>query len=117
MCRNRSTGTSASTNLLTASALPSARRSRSQSAIGGDAALGDHQMAVAALKRRRTVSDEEGGPAGREPIDRLEDARLGLDVDRAGRLVEDQDRRVAQECARDRDALALASGEEHAAFA
>ena len=43
--------------------------------------------------------------------------RLGLEVDGAGGLVEDQDRRVLQESARERHALPLASGEGHAALA
>ena len=42
---------------------------------------------------------------------------LGLDVERAGRLVEDEHRRVAQDRAGDRDALLLAAGEAEAALA
>ncbi len=45
------------------------------------------------------------------------DHRLVFGVDRGERLVEDQDRRVAQQGAGDRQALALAAGEQHAAFA
>ena len=43
--------------------------------------------------------------------------RLALGVERAGRLVEQQDRRVAQDGAGDGDALALAAGQRHAALA
>ena len=50
-------------------------------------------------------------------VDRLLDARLGLDVERAGRLVEHQDRRILEDRAGDRDALALAARKLAAALA
>ena len=43
--------------------------------------------------------------------------RLGLGVERRRRLVQDQDRRVAQDGARDGDALLLALGQRHAPLA
>jgi hypothetical protein len=49
--------------------------------------------------------------------DRLADLRLGPRVQRAGRLVEYEDRRVAQQRARDREALTLATAHAHAALA
>ena len=45
------------------------------------------------------------------------DRRLGLGVDRRERVVEDQDRRVEQQRARERGALALSAREHHAALA
>jgi hypothetical protein len=39
------------------------------------------------------------------------DLALGADVHRRGRLVEDQDPRVGEQCARERDELALSEGE------
>ena len=45
------------------------------------------------------------------------DALLGRGVDRGGRIVEHQDRRAEQDAAGDRQALALAAGERHAALA
>ena len=53
----------------------------------------------------------------RRPVDRFLDACLGLDVERAGRLVEHEDRRVLQDRAGDRDALALAARKLAAALA
>ena len=47
----------------------------------------------------------------------LDHEPLGLGVERRGRLVEDQDRRVADHRPRDADALALAAGERIAALA
>ena len=45
------------------------------------------------------------------------DLLLGLGVERRGRLVEQQDARVLQDGAGDRDALLLAAGELQAALA
>ena len=52
-----------------------------------------------------------------QPVERPLDARFGLDVERAGGLVEDQDRRVLEDGARDGEALALAAGQRGAALA
>ena len=49
--------------------------------------------------------------------DRLLDLVLGGAVDRAGRVVEDQDARVGQQRAGDREPLALPAGERDAALA
>ena len=50
-------------------------------------------------------------------VDGQLDARLGLDVQRAGRFVEHEDRRVLQHRAGDRDALAFATRQLGAALA
>ena len=62
----------------------------------------------------RHQEDQPARAPGRQV---LEHAPLGLGVERRGRLVEDQDRRVLQHRARDRDALALAGRELRAALA
>lgn len=41
---------------------------------------------------------------------------LGLIVQGAGRLIQDQDARVADQCTRDRNSLALATGQTRALF-
>ena len=53
----------------------------------------------------------------RQPVERLLDHRLVLGIDRGQRLVEDQDRRVAQQRPRDRQALPLAARQLDAALA
>ena len=53
------------------------------------------------------MREDEGGAALHQPIQRLLDDRLVLRIDRGQRLVEDQDRRVAQQRPGDGDALAL----------
>ena len=45
------------------------------------------------------------------------DLRLGHRIERAGRFVEDQDRRILEQRARDGEPLALAAGEQPAALA
>src|SRR5437667_2277795 len=39
-----------------------------------------------------------------------------MDIEGAGRLIEDEDRRVFEECPRERDALSFAAGQLHSAF-
>ena len=52
-----------------------------------------------------------------EPVERLLDQHLGRAVDVRGGLVEDEDPRVGEQCARDRDQLPLAGREACAALA
>ena len=55
--------------------------------------------------------------SARDAVERRLDFALGVDVERRGRLVEDQDRRRLQDGAGDGDALLLAAGELQAALA
>jgi hypothetical protein len=64
----------------------------------------------------RTVRDDKGGAAGRQALDPVHHLRLGLDIKSRGRLVENEDRRIAQECAGDRQTLLLALRQGGAAF-
>ena len=66
--------------------------------------------------RAGAVGDDEGGAAAHDLLQRGPDAELGLDVDAAGGVVEDEDARVHHERPRDRDALALAAAEREAAL-
>src|SRR6185503_15910656 len=67
--------------------------------------------------RRQAVRDDERRPALHHLVERGLDLGLGRRVERARRLVEDEDRRILQQGARDGEALALAPGEEAAALA
>ena len=80
-------------------------------------AVVQHHDQVGVADRGQAVGDHERGAAHHQVVERVEDHGLGLGVDRRGRLVEDQDRRVADEGARDADALALAARELRAALA
>ena len=63
------------------------------------------------------MRDDEGRPARRETLEPLQDQGLGLRVQRRGRLVQDQDRRVAHERAGDGDSLLFTLGERDALLA
>ena len=69
---------------------------------------------------RRTVDkpvrDDDCRPSRHQRPERVLNERFALGVERARGLVEDQNRRVLQDRARDRDALALAAGELDAAL-
>ena len=67
--------------------------------------------------RRQAVGDDDRRAAGQQPAQALLDAALGVQVDVRGRLVEDQDPRVGDQRAGERDQLALAGRELHAALA
>ena len=86
-------------------------------ALLDDAAVIDHEQAVHRGDRRQAVRDRHHRLAFHQPIEALLDRRLDFGVERAGRLVEQQDRRVLQHHARDRDALPLSARELHAALA
>ena len=70
--------------------------------------------AVGAPDGRESVRDDQGRAVHHEPFDRLLDEAFRLGIERRGRFVEDEDGRVLQEGARDRESLALASRERHA---
>ena len=67
--------------------------------------------------RREPMRDHQRGASLHQPLERGLHERLALGIERRRRLIEQQQRRVAQDRARDRDALALAAGERHAALA
>jgi hypothetical protein len=82
-----------------------------------DAALLEHHDVVGQRDRRQPVGDDERRPAGHDLAQRGLDRLLGRGVDRGGRVVEDQDPRVGEEGARDREPLALPAGEREPALA
>src|SRR6516225_10953034 len=51
---------------------------------------------VAVPDRARSMRDDKAGARGDQPVERVDDGHLGSRVDRAGRLIEDQDRRVLE---------------------
>src|SRR6266581_4769798 len=82
-----------------------------------DAAALEHHDAVGALDCREPVRDHDGGAAAHQGFERRLHLALGLRIERRGGLVEDQQRRVLQQGARDRQALALAAREPQAVLA
>ena len=75
------------------------------------------RMRSAFSDRRQPMGDDERGAALHQPVERRLHQRLALRVERGGRLVEQQDRRVLQDGAGDGEALALAAGQRDAALA
>ena len=63
------------------------------------------------------MRQDQRRPSNHQPVERLLDDRFVLGIDRGKRLVEDQDRRVAQQRSSDCQPLALAAREKQAALA
>src|SRR5260221_5336949 len=82
-----------------------------------DASRFEHDQPVHARDGRQAVRDRDHGLAFHQIEQLLLDRELDLAVERRGRLVEHQDRRVLEDYARERDALALPPRELDAALA
>jgi hypothetical protein len=82
-----------------------------------NASLLEHQDTAGIAYGRQPVRDDEGGSSFHRFIERLRDALFGHWIERAGRLVEDENRRVFEECARHCKPLAFAAGQQAPAFA
>ena len=67
--------------------------------------------------RREPVRDDEHRAAGEQSVDRLLHESFRLGVERRRRLVENEDRRIDEQRARDREALPLAARQARAALA
>ena len=74
----------------------------------------DDQVGVA--DRRQPVRDHERGAVGEQRAERALDPPLRADVDRRGRLVEDQDAGIGEQRPRERDQLPLAEREPRPAL-
>ena len=85
-------------------------------ALDQAAVVEDHDL-LGVADGREPVGDRDRGPALRQLVERGLHRPLGLGVQRAGGLVEDEHGRVAQDRAGDRDALLLAAREAVAALA
>jgi hypothetical protein len=64
------------------------------------------------LDGRQTMSDGDGSPSLRRGIECRLHHLLALRVESTGRLVQQENLRVADECACDRNTLLLSTGEE-----
>src|SRR6266567_5037991 len=76
-------------------------------AVLDDAAMLESDDPVRIAHGREPMSDDEYSPAGGNPFHVLLDGALAFVIERAGSLVEDKDAGVGNECASDRDTLAL----------
>src|SRR5262249_30345799 len=82
-----------------------------------DAAASDGDDAVGAADGGEPVGDDQDGAALPDASHVVLDDPLAFIVERARGLIEDQDARVGDECAGNRDALALAAGQARAPLA
>src|SRR5262249_35847756 len=85
-------------------------------ADAGDATLVDDDDRVRAGDERQAVADDHDRATAGDGGQMLLDDRLAFRVEGAGRLVKDQYRRVVDQGAGDRQALALAAGKIGGAF-
>ena len=85
-------------------------------ALLGDALFRDDDDAVRILDRRESMGNDERRAALRQLGQRLLNRRFGLRIQRRCRLIENENRRILQEHARNREALLLPAGELDAAL-
>ena len=76
-----------------------------------------HADQVGTADGGKAVRDDDGRAAFHELLQRPEKVTLGPGIQGGGGFIQDENRSILQECAGDRDALTLAAGEIHAAFA
>ena len=86
-------------------------------ALLGDLAVLEHHDPARLADRGEAVGDHDRGAAGEQAPEALLDARLGVEIDVRGRLVQDEDARVGDQGSGERDQLALAGRELGAALA
>ncbi len=82
-----------------------------------DAAVIEHQDAVGVDDAGEPVRQDQGRAPGHQAVERALDDGFVLGIDRRQRLVENEDRRVAQQRPRDRQPLPLSAREPQAALA
>jgi hypothetical protein len=82
-----------------------------------DAAFVHHDDPAGGAHGGEPVCDHQRGAVLHQPLERVLDQAFAFGVERGGGFVEQQDRRVAEQCAGDGETLALAAREARAAFA
>ena len=76
-----------------------------------DASVVEHHQPVGSPNRAEAVRDNESRAAGQQPLHRILDQPLALVIQTAGRLVEDENGRILEQRAGDRNALTLTTGQ------
>jgi len=77
-----------------------------------NAAMIHHQHLVGMFDGGQAMGDHQRGALGHQALQGVLHQALGFVVERSGGFIQDQDRRIAQDRAGDRQALALAAGEQ-----
>ena len=79
-------------------------------ALLDDVSVIEHQDAVAFEHRGKAMRDHDCRASLHQPVERRLHQRLALGIECGRRFIEQQQRRIAEDGARDRDALALPAG-------
>ena len=79
-----------------------------------DLSFGHDDDPVSTFDRREAMGNDKGRAVLHQVRKRCLDPSLGLRIERRGCLIENQDRRILEQRPRNGDALALATGEQHA---
>jgi len=74
-----------------------------------DAAVFDHDDHIGRRDRAQPVGDDKTGAAANEPAERFLDQPFAVGIQVARRLIQDQDSRIGEYRAGDRQPLALAA--------
>ena len=82
-----------------------------------DSAVVEDHDAIGILYRRQAMGNHQRGAVGHQFVESRLNMPLGFRVQRGRCLVQNQDRRVLQQRARNRDALPLAARQQHATLA
>ena len=89
----------------------------SRGTVGDQPAVVEHQQAIDQRQQRQPMGrDDDGHLAVRQRLQPLEEFGLAADVEMRGRLVQEQDARLADQDARQPDRLLLAAGQAAAAL-
>src|SRR5438552_8434555 len=83
----------------------------------GDLSVMEDRDAVRVPDGRKTMGNEKRRPAFHQALQSVQKQAFTHGIQRAGRFVENQNRRVFQQRSSNRDSLTLAAGERRAAFA
>lgn len=76
----------------------------------------EHDDLIRVENRRDTLRYHKTRPASHQVVERLLDRRFRLEIDAAGRVIENQQSRIEEQRARDRNALFLPTRQCCAAF-
>ncbi len=90
---------------------PTLRQQRLMVPLLDNPATLEHEDLVGPLHRRQAMGHDEDRPSLEKSLDRILNQPLRLGIQRARRLVEDEDRGVTQDRPCDRDSLTLPPGE------
>ena len=116
-CGDRQPLVHAASSLVTAKRYAALDRSSSRCVpVAATRPLGDQDDAVGLVEDERAAGHDDGRAAPARLVQALRDPRLGVRVDRARRLDQNQDFGLCQQCARQDQALALTARERAAAL-